>query len=196
MNKYQTTRRGLVLGSLAVMVAGCAQTVEQEQVVEPISPAFTMDPRYARQRVKYQSSEKTGSIVVDTSDRFLYYVEGDGWATRYGVGVGEEGLTLKGPATIGRKAEWPSWTPTADMMKRKPRLLQYAGGVPGGPENPLGARALYLYRDGRDTMFRLHGTNEPWTIGHAVSNGCIRMVNDDVIDLYDRTPLGTSVLVT
>ena len=82
------------------------------------------------------------------------------------------------------------------MMKRKPRLLQYAGGVPGGPENPLGARALYLYRDGRDTMFRLHGTNEPWTIGHAVSNGCIRMVNDDVIDLYDRTPLGTSVLVT
>ena len=155
-----------------------------------------MDPRYARQRVKYQSSENAGSIVVDTSDRFLYFIEGDGWATRYGVGVGEQGLTLKGPAAIGRKAEWPSWKPTADMMKRKPRLLQYAGGVPGGPENPLGARALYLYRDGRDTMFRLHGTNEPWTIGHAVSNGCIRMVNDDVIDLYDRTPLGTSVLVT
>ena len=196
MNKYQTTRRGLVVGSLAVMAAGCAQTVHQEQVVEPISPAFAMDPRYARQRVKYQSSENAGSIVVDTSDRFLYYVEGDGWATRYGVGVGEQGLTLKGRASIGRKAEWPSWMPTAAMMKRKPRLSQYAGGVPGGPDNPLGARALYLYRDGRDTMFRLHGTNEPWTIGHAVSNGCIRMVNDDVIDLYDRTPLETSVLIT
>src|SRR4051794_16279891 len=111
MDKYQTTRRGLVLGSLAVMAAGCAQTVQQ--VVEPISPAFAMDPRYARQRVKYQTSENAGSIVVDTSDRFLYYIEEDGWATRYGVGVGEQGLTLKGRASIGRKAEWPTWTPTA-----------------------------------------------------------------------------------
>ncbi len=194
MDEYQTIRRGLVLGGLALAAAGCAPTVAQ--VVEPLSPGFSMDPRYARQRVKYQSPEKTGSIVVDTSDRYLYYLEEDGWATRYGVGVGEEGLTLKGRATIGRKVEWPSWTPTAAMIGRKPRLAQYAGGVPGGPENPLGARALYLYRDGRDTKFRLHGTNEPWTIGHAVSNGCIRMVNDDAIDLYDRTPLGTSVLVT
>ena len=107
----------------------------------------------------------------------------------------KEGLTLKGRAKIGRKADWPSWTPTASMLKRKPRLLHYAGGVPGGPDNPLGARALYLYRGGRDTMFRLHGTNEPWTIGHAVSNGCIRLTNDDIIDLYERTPVGTPVLV-
>jgi lipoprotein-anchoring transpeptidase ErfK/SrfK len=146
--------------------------------------------------VEYQTDEQTGSIVVDTSERFLYFVEGDGRATRYGVGVGEEGLTLKGRATVGRKAEWPSWTPTAAMLKRKPRLLQYAGGVPGGPDNPLGARALYLYRGAQDTKFRVHGTNEPWTIGHAVSNGCIRMFNDDVIELYERAPLGTPVLVT
>ena len=140
-------------------------------------------------------SEPAGTIVVNTSERFLYHVEEGGWATRYGVGVGEQGLTLKGKATIGHKAEWPSWTPTANMMRRKPRLLQYAGGVPGGPNNPLGARALYLYRDGRDTMFRLHGTNEPWTIGTAVSSGCVRLTNDDIVHLYQRTPVGTTVLV-
>jgi lipoprotein-anchoring transpeptidase ErfK/SrfK len=187
------TRRAMLLGSLALPVAGCASAVQQS--VDSISSAFTMDPRYTRQRVQYQSDETDGTIVVDTSQRFLFAVEQDGWATRYGVGVGEQGLTLKGRASIGRKAEWPSWTPTAGMMKRKPRLAQYAGGVPGGPDNPLGARALYLYRDGRDTHFRVHGTNEPWTIGHAVSNGCIRLTNDDIIDLYDRTPLGTPVLV-
>jgi lipoprotein-anchoring transpeptidase ErfK/SrfK len=153
------------------------------------------DARFRRRRVRYDGNEQPGSIVVDTSSRYLYAVEADGWATRYGVAVGEEGLTLKGEASVGRKADWPSWTPTVSMIKRKPRLSKYAAGVPGGENNPLGARALYLYRDGRDTMFRLHGTNEPWLIGTAVSNGCIRLTNDDIIDLYDRTPLGTSVLV-
>jgi lipoprotein-anchoring transpeptidase ErfK/SrfK len=185
------TRRGLVLGSLALMTAGCAE--------EPLSFAYpatpSLDPRFRRQRVKYPGIEPAGTIVVDTSQRFLYAVEADGWATRYGVGVGEKGLSFKGAATVGRKADWPSWTPTAAMMERKPRLVQYAGGVPGGPNNPLGARALYLYRDGQDTHFRVHGTNEPWTIGTEVSNGCIRLINDDIIDLYDRTPLGTRVLV-
>jgi lipoprotein-anchoring transpeptidase ErfK/SrfK len=133
--------------------------------------------------------------VVNTEERYLYAVEPGGWATRYGVGVGEQGLTLKGVAKIGNKAEWPSWTPTDNMMRRKPHLVQYAGGVPGGPQNPLGARALYLYRGGRDTMFRLHGTNEPWTIGTAVSSGCIRLTNEDIIDLYDRTPVGTKVVI-
>ena len=146
-------------------------------------------------RKRYDGGESPGTIVVDTSQFYLYFVEEGGWATRYGVGVGEQGLTLKGRATIGHKAVWPSWTPTANMMRRKPRLVQYAGGVPGGPNNPLGARALYLYRGGRDTMFRLHGTNEPWSIGTAVSSGCIRLLNDDIIDLYDRTPVGTTVLV-
>jgi lipoprotein-anchoring transpeptidase ErfK/SrfK len=154
-----------------------------------------IDPQYRRQRVRYRGAGEPGSIVVNTDDKFLYLVEGDGWATRYGVGVGQAGLSLKGNATVGHKAEWPSWTPTENMMRRKPRLVQYASGVPGGPDNPLGARALYLYRGGKDTMFRVHGTNEPWSIGRAVSSGCVRLLNDDVIDLYNRTPVGTSVVI-
>ncbi len=141
------------------------------------------------------SRNGAGSIVVDTPEFFLYAVEEDGWATRYGVAVGEEGLTLKGRATVGRKEVLALVGPTASMMKKKPRLLQYAGGVPGGPNNPLGARALYLYRGNRDTYFRVHGTNEPWLIGSAVSNGCIRLTNDDIVDLYERTPVGAPVLV-
>ena len=141
--------------------------------------------------MQYHGSEPAGTIVVNTSERFLYHVEEDGWATRYGVGVGEQGLSLKGKATIGHKAEWPSWTPTANMMRRKPRLVQYAGGVAGGPNNPLGARALYLYRGGRDTMFRLHGTNEPWTIGTAVSSGCVRLTNDDIVRPLRACPRGS-----
>ncbi|MER9892634.1 L,D-transpeptidase [Mesorhizobium sp. M0119] len=189
MEEHHIARRGLVLGSLALMISGCTS------ISSAFGPRRGLNPRYRRQHVRYDRNEPAGTIVVDTSQRFLYAVETDGWATRYGVGVGEQGLSFKGTATVGRKADWPSWTPTASMMQRKPRLVQYAGGVPGGPNNPLGARALYLYRDGRDTHFRIHGTNEPWTIGTAVSNGCIRMINDDVIDLYDRTPLGTTVVV-
>jgi lipoprotein-anchoring transpeptidase ErfK/SrfK len=145
--------------------------------------------------VRYQSDEIPGTIIIDRSQRFLYLVEPDGWAMRYGVGVGREGLSLTGRAKIGRMAEWPSWTPTANMMRREPRLVQYAGGVPGGPNNPLGARALYLYRGGRDTMFRIHGTNEPGTIGQAASSGCIRLINDDIIDLYNRSSVGADVIV-
>ena len=197
MNNKKITRRGLMLGSLALVTSGCTPAVRQS--FAPVSTAFAvpsgMDPRLRRQQVPYQGSEPPGTLVVNTYERFLYSVEGDGWATRYGVAVGEEGLTLKGRGSIGRKEEWPSWRPTESMMKRKPRLLQYANGVPGGPDNPLGARALYLYRDGRDTLFRLHGTNEPWLIGQAVSNGCIRLTNEDIVDLYDRTPLGTAVVI-
>ena len=193
MNNWKVSRRGLVLGGLALTASGCASGAWQGGY--PLAGGFRLDPRFRRQRVQYEGTERPGTIVVDISERFLYAVEENGWATRYGVAVGEEGLTFKGKATIGDKAEWPSWTPTASMIKRKPRLSQYAGGVPGGENNPLGARALYLYQGGRDTMFRLHGTNEPWLIGSAVSNGCIRLTNDDVIDLYDRTPVGTPVLV-
>ncbi|ESZ19484.1 MULTISPECIES: L,D-transpeptidase [unclassified Mesorhizobium] len=197
MEEHNIARRGLVLGSLALMLSGCTSTLQQ--VTEPISSAFGprngLNPRFRRKQVRYDGNEPPGTIVVDTSQRFLYAVEGDGWATRYGVGVGEQGLSFKGTATVARKADWPSWTPTTNMMRRKPRLVKYAGGVPGGPNNPLGARALYLYRNGRDTYFRIHGTNEPWTIGTAVSNGCIRLTNDDIIDLYERTPLGTTVVV-
>ena len=195
MNNDDITRRGLVLGGLALMVSGCTMARTAEPLSYALAPERGLNPRYRRKHVRYNGSEPAGSIVVNTSERFLYLIEEDGWATRYGVGVGEQGLSLKGSATIGRKADWPSWTPTASMMRRKPRLVQYAGGVPGGPNNPLGARALYLYRGNSDTMFRLHGTNEPWTIGTAVSSGCIRLTNDDVIHLYERIPVGTKVLV-
>jgi lipoprotein-anchoring transpeptidase ErfK/SrfK len=196
MDERKISRRAAILGGLALVTAGCTPVTQYGQ---PLLSAFSGDkgpaPRYRRKRVRYSGSEPSGSIVVDTSEHYLYFVEGDGWATRYGVGVGEQGLTLKGPATIGRKAEWPSWTPTANMMRRKPRLVKYAGGVPGGLNNPLGASALYLYRGGSDTMFRIHGTNEPWTIGHNVSSGCIRLTNDDIVHLYQRVPVGTDVLI-
>jgi lipoprotein-anchoring transpeptidase ErfK/SrfK len=197
-NDTMVSRRGLIVGGLALATSGCMsmrQDAAQSVPVALNAETFRVDPRYRQQRVRYDGREKPGTIVVNTSEFFLYFVEEGGWATRYGVGVGEEGLSLKGLASIGRKAEWPSWTPTANMMRRKPRLLQYAGGVPGGPNNPLGARALYLYRGNLDTMFRVHGTNEPWSIGTAASSGCVRLTNDDIVDLYDRTPVGTTVLV-
>jgi lipoprotein-anchoring transpeptidase ErfK/SrfK len=193
MTMKKISRRGLVLSSLALVASGCMPA--RREVKAPDISTFTLEPRLRKQRVAYQSVEAPGSIIVNTSERYLYYVEGDGWATRYGVAVGEEGLSIKGRTTVGRKAEWPSWTPTASMIERKPWLEQYANGVPGGPNNPLGARALYLYQNGQDTKYRLHGTNEPWTIGTAVSNGCIRMTNDDVVELYDRTPEGSTVIV-
>ena len=186
MSYWNVSRRAFVLGGIALAATGCAS--------QPGSQ-YTLDRRFKRQRVSYQTNEAAGSIVVDTRERYLYAVEGNGYALRYGVAVGQEGLTLKGRASVGRKEEWPSWTPTASMINRKPHLIQYAGGVPGGPNNPLGARALYLYRNGQDTRFRIHGTNEPWLIGQAVSNGCIRLTNADIEDLYDDTPLGTNVLV-
>ena len=197
MTKTLMTRRALALGGLALLAAGCTPAVREagQFAASTFMPGRRLDPRYRRQRVEYHRNERPGTIVVDTSNRFLYFVEEGGYATRYGVGVGREGRTLKGRATIGRKAEWPSWTPTANMMRRDPRLLQYASGVPGGPNNPLGARALYLHRNGRDTMFRLHGTNEPWSIGQAMSSGCIRLMNEDIIHLYNRTRVGTTVVV-
>ncbi|WP_274630339.1 L,D-transpeptidase [Arvimicrobium flavum] len=196
MSKDKIARRGFILGGVAVFAYGCTPMTQMAGPPGAAARAFaSVDPRYRRRRVRYDGGDAPGTIVVDTNERYLYYVEGDGWATRYGVGVGEEGRTLRGQVSVGRKAEWPSWTPTANMMREKPRLVQYAGGVEGGPNNPLGARALYLYKGGQDTMFRLHGTNEPWTIGHAVSSGCIRLTNDDIINLYERTPVGATVIV-
>ncbi len=155
-----------------------------------------IDPRFLRQEVAYTSRYPAGTIVVDPHERFVYLLRGGGRAMRYGCGVGKAGLAFQGEAVIQRKAHWPGWTPTPSMIAREPeRYGPYAGGLPGGLGNPLGARALYLYRDGRDTYYRLHGTNEPQSIGHAVSSGCIRLFNQDIIDLYDRTPPGTRVVV-
>ena len=154
------------------------------------------NPDLLRQEVAFSGPYRPGTVVVNVAQRRLYLVQGGGRALRYAVGVGrEEALNFHGSAIIGRKAEWPSWIPTATMIRAMPRYAAYTGGMPGGIDNPLGARALYLYRDGQDTYFRLHGTTEPETIGTAVSSGCIRLVNQDIIDLYNRVPLGAPVVV-
>ncbi|MFK8252628.1 L,D-transpeptidase [Ancylobacter terrae] len=156
-----------------------------------------IDPQFLRREVAYPTREPAGTIVVDPNQRFAWLVLGNGRAIRYGVGVGrEEGFNFRGEATIARKAEWPRWTPTPNMIAREPeRYGPYAGGMDGGLDNPLGARALYLYRDGRDTYYRLHGTVEPTTIGTMVSSGCVRFINQDIIDLHRRVPTGSRVVV-
>lgn len=150
---------------------------------------------YARTEVDDPTGEKPGTIVVATSERHLYLVLKGGRAIRYGVGVGRDGFRWSGRAVVGRKAKWPTWTPPPEMQKRQPETQQYAGGMPGGLTNPLGARALYIYQDGRDTIYRLHGTPETYSIGTAVSSGCVRLINQDIIDLYNRAPVGTPILV-
>ena len=155
----------------------------------------TLDPKFLPQNVR-MSGYAPGTIIIDPRNHFLYLQQGGGQARRYGVGVGRAGLAFRGDAVIRRKAEWPSWRPTDNMIRRNPaRYAKYANGVPGGPGNPLGSRALYLYKGNRDTMYRIHGTTEPWSIGQSVSNGCIRMINAHVEDLYERVPLGTRVVV-
>jgi lipoprotein-anchoring transpeptidase ErfK/SrfK len=153
---------------------------------EPARPA--PDPRYSRQTVSYDGKHAPGTVVIDTPNRFLYLVQGDGTAVRYGIGVGRPGFTWAGLKSITRKAEWPDWTPPPEMLKRRPDLPRH---MAGGPDNPLGARAMYL----GSSLYRIHGSNEPWTIGTAVSSGCIRMRNEDVIDLYGRVKVGTKVVV-
>jgi len=160
-----------------------------------LDPA-TIDPDKLRRQVPFDGPYRPGTIVVDVADRRLYFVQPGGMAMRYTVGVGrEEALNFRGSAVIGRKAEWPRWAPTESMIEKMPRYAAYANGMAGGIGNPLGARALYLYRGAQDTYFRLHGTNEPETIGTAVSSGCIRLFNHDIIDLYNRVPVGAPVVV-
>jgi lipoprotein-anchoring transpeptidase ErfK/SrfK len=155
-----------------------------------------IDPGLLRRRVPFAGPYRPGTIVVNIGQRRLYLVQPGGAAIRYAVGVGrEEALDFHGAAVIGRKAEWPGWAPTENMIQRMPIYAHYAGGMAGGIGNPLGARALYLYRGNRDTDFRLHGTNEPETIGQKVSSGCIRLFNQDIIDLYNRVPVGAPVVV-
>ncbi|MFD1940631.1 L,D-transpeptidase [Paradevosia shaoguanensis] len=206
-----------LVASTASLLAACATTAPIQQTAAPlINPVDAMryaaplnekfpvapidvakvDPQYLRQIVDFPTSEPPGTVVVDTTNRFLYLVQEDGKALRYGVGVGKEGLEFKGTANIALKREWPRWTPTQDMIKREPeRYAQWSGGMEGGAENPLGPRALYLFKDGKDTLFRIHGTTQPETIGTAVSSGCIRLMNQDVIDLYGRVPQGANVVV-
>lgn len=165
--------------------------VYEPRRAEPVS-AGQMNSIYLPQTVPYHGGEKAGTVIIETRDRFLYLVNGDGTAKRYGVGVGKQGFEWKGSEQISRKAEWPSWRPPAAMIAREAKKGRHLPTyMPGGPNNPLGARALYL----GSTLYRIHGTNQPWSIGQAVSSGCIRMRNEDVKDLYARVDIGATVIV-
>ena len=193
----------LVLG-MGIMVSGCMQqTIEPASDANltprdrkllanpPYAPATIPEP-YLRHIVDYHRKEGPGTIVVDPDARYLYYVLDKGKAIRYGVTVGDEALVFSGVAKVGRKEEWPSWTPTADIKKRLGNIPDFVGP---GPHNPLGSRGLYLFTGNKDTLYRIHGTNQPEYIGSAISSGCIRMTNEDVIDLYNRVKIGTPVVV-
>ena len=214
----QRARRLFAASMLSLGVAGCAVTGEGLRTVEfagsqspdmahyaargaerfPVDAVDTshIDTQLLKQMVDYRASYPPGTVVVDPHRRFLYLVQKGKKAIRYGVGVGREGLAFAGTGTVQEKREWPHWTPTPAMIAREPkRYAKWARGMDGGFGNPLGARALYLFKDGKDTRYRIHGTTEPDSIGKAVSSGCIRMMNQDVIDLYGRVPLGAKVVV-
>lgn len=214
------TRRSLLLAA-AVLAPARAQAFfwdtepEPRKAPEPVDPASNRDawfigsipdhpfdvpkvdlalvpPEFRKQLVDYDGPERAGILVIDTHERFLYLVREGRTALRYGIGVGRAGFTWSGTAVIKRKAKWPGWRSTADMLKRRPDIPRY---VEPGVDNPLGCRALYLYQGDRDTLYRIHGTNEPWTVGGTDSSGCIRLLNEDIYDLYGRVPLGTTVVV-
>jgi lipoprotein-anchoring transpeptidase ErfK/SrfK len=168
----------------------------EERFPLPAIDLKQVDPKYWRQDVADPTGERPGTIVVSTADRFLYLVQENGRAIRYGVGIGKDGFTWSGRGVVGRKAEWPVWTPPPEMIRRQPELEEFRNGQPPGLTNPLGARALYIYTDGRDSGYRIHGNPEVWSIGQAVSSGCVRMLNQDIIDLYGRAPTGAKILVT
>ena len=179
-----------------VLRTAAAMAVAPAGVRAATPPTTDIDPIFMPQWVRVRSGFEPGSIVVSAKHFFLYLIQEDDRAIRYGVALGKAGLEFEGSAEIGRKAKWPNWRPTHAMIQREPhKYLKYKDGMPGGPGNPLGARALYLYREGRDTLFRIHGTTQPQSIGHPRSNGCIRMVNEHIADLYERVPLGTTVTV-
>ncbi|WP_441468529.1 L,D-transpeptidase [Bosea sp. RAF48] len=182
-----------MLAGLGLLALGSAARAEidpltRQPLVQYVDPAKAQATAIPREIVSYPTNQRPGTIVINSAERRLYFVMPDGKAMRYGVGVGRPGFDWAGSQSITRKAEWPSWTPPSQMLKRRPDLPRF---MPGGPDNPLGARAMYL----GSTLYRIHGSNEPETIGQAVSSGCIRMLNEDVIDLYERTKVGTRVVV-
>ena len=206
-------RRSFLIGSAvsvsALGLAGCATTdsmslmearvlygpVDDKKFPIPASDISKVDPKYFRKRVRYETKEAPGTIIVDPSNYYVYRIEGDNEATRYGANVGRQGFLWHGDAYVGRKAEWPTWTPPAEMIKRQPETAKYARGMPGGPENPLGARTLYLYQNGRYTLYTIYASNDPETIGTNLTSGCTGLMTQDMIDLYDRTTVKTKVVV-
>ncbi|WP_407156763.1 L,D-transpeptidase [Bradyrhizobium sp. STM 3557] len=199
------SRLGLAVSLMgATLLAGCMQATlspstdasltprDRQLLAHPPYAEAKIPEQYQRHIVDYDRREAPGTILVDTDARYLYYVLPNGKAIRYGVAVGEEAMAFSGVATVGKKQEWPDWIPTPEIQAR---LGPYPKRVAGGPANPLGARAIYLYEGNKDTLYRIHGTNQPEYIGQAISSGCIRMTNSDVIDLYDHVKQGTTVVV-
>ena len=207
-------RRSFLVGSAASLaalgLAGCATTgggmslAEAEKVYGPVPnerfpiPAVNVrkvNPKYLRRTVRYDTAEAPGTIIADPRNYYVYRVEGDGYATRYGANVGRAGFLWSGDAYVGRKAEWPVWTPPKEMIERQPEVAKYAGGMPPGLDNPLGARTLYLYQNGVYTLYTIYSTIMPETIGKNVSSGCIGLLTQDMLDLYAKTPVNTKVVV-
>jgi lipoprotein-anchoring transpeptidase ErfK/SrfK len=205
-------RRSFLAGMIAMGalgLAGCSttggmSTAEAERIYGPLPderfpvPAVDLtklDPRYRRQRVRYSSTEAVGTIIVDPRNYYVYRIEGEGYATRYGANVGRAGFLWSGQAYIGRKAEWPIWTPPREMIARQPEAAPYANGMAPGLNNPLGARTLYLYQDGVYTLYTIYSTIMPETIGRGVSSGCVGLLTQDMLDLYEKTPVNTKVIV-
>jgi lipoprotein-anchoring transpeptidase ErfK/SrfK len=207
------SRRAFLLGSAAglgaLALAGCsggsvmsrAQAEKHygprpdERFAIPAVNVAKVDPKYFRRTLSYSSKEAVGTIIVDPRNHYVYRVEGDGLATRYGVSVGRDGFRWSGDAYVGRKSEWPIWTPPREMIKRQPEVAKYAGGMAPGLDNPLGARALHLYQDGVYTLYTLYSTIQPATIGKGISSGCIGLLTQDMLELYERTPVNTKVVV-
>lgn len=201
----------LALAGVTVMAAsGWAQTFKT-QIYDPIKHQWIdYDPKQAvkyyeahgqapedfrRQIVDFRTAEKPGTIIIDGNRHFLYFVLPGFKAIRYGIGVGREGFGWAGIVEVGRKAEWPTWTPPPEMVERDPNAAKWKDGMPGGPDNPLGARAMYLHENGQDTIYRIHGTSQPWSIGLNISSGCIRMINEEITHLYDQVEIGAKVIV-
>ncbi|MEP9354622.1 L,D-transpeptidase [Xanthobacter sp. KR7-65] len=207
------SRRSFLVGSAvsfgALGLAGCASMdgmslAEAQQVYGPVPtekfpiPAVDVNkvnPKYFRRTVAFESKEAPGTIVVDPGNYYVYRVEGEGTATRYGANVGRAGFLWSGDAYVGRKAEWATWTPPKEMIKRQPEAAKYANGMPGGLENPLGARTLYLYQNGNYTLYTIYASSDPESIGTGVTSGCVGLLSQDMIDLYSRTPVKTKVVV-
>lgn len=212
LQSARLSRRSFLVGSAAGLGAaglgGCASddmgraeaakfyaAVPSEKFPVPAVDIGKLDPKFFRKTVRYESKEAPGTILIDPANYHLYRIEGDGYATRYGANVGRPGFLWKGETYVGRKGEWPTWTPPKEMIARQPEARKYAAGMPGGLDNPLGARVLYLYRNGVYTVFTIYSTSDPETIGTAITSGCTGLLTQDMLDLYSRTPVNTKVIM-